>query len=83
MNIKRIFIGLVVLVFALWVCISIMGKLFTTEVSKELEKYRSEIGKKIILEKDTLTIVNYSSIMETFTLPNGKEVNASMVFNKK
>jgi len=37
---------------------------------------------RTIFEKDTLTIIDYSSIMETFTLANGKEVNASIVFNK-
>ena len=55
----------------------------TSEIEKEKNKYKVKIGQKFILEKDTLTIVDYSSIMETFTLSNGKEVNASLIFNSK
>ena len=53
-----------------------------SEIDKEKNKYKVKIGQKFILEKDTLTIIDYSSIMETFTLSNGKEVNTSIVFNK-
>ncbi len=51
------------------------------QVKNEKAKYEAKVGQKFILEKDTLTIINYSSIMETFTLSNGKEISASIVFN--
>jgi len=51
-------------------------------VAKEQNKYKAEIGKKLILEKDTLTIINFSSDMKNFTLSNGTIVNASLVFSK-
>lgn len=53
----------------------------TKVISTEQDKYKVKIGQKFILEKDTLTIVDYSLIMETFKLSNGKEVNASLIFN--
>ena len=54
----------------------------TSEIGKEQNKYKVKIGQKVFLEKDTLTIIDYSSIMENFTLSNGKTVNASFVFSK-
>ena len=63
-------------------CVHLLTTSITSEIDKEKNKYKVKIGQKVILEKDTLAIIDYSSIMETFTLSNGKEVNASIVFNK-
>lgn len=54
----------------------------SSNIDKEQNMYKAKIGSQFILEKDTLTIVDYSSIMETFTLSNGKEVNALLVLKK-
>lgn len=74
---KKMIIGMIALFYVYLLTSSI-----TSEIEKEKNKYKVKIGQKVILEKDTLTIIDYSSIMETFTLSNGKEVNASIVFNK-
>lgn len=55
----------------------------TSEIKKERNKYEVKIGTKYVLEKDTLTVVDYSSIFETFTLSNGKTVNASLILKQK
>lgn len=62
-------------------CIHFLTLSITKVISTEQDKYKVKIGQKFILEKDTLTIVDYSSIMETFKLSNGKEVNASLIFS--
>ena len=54
----------------------------SSEIKKERNKYEVKIGTKYILEKDTLTVVDYSSILETFTLSNGKTVNASLILKQ-
>ena len=58
----------------------------TTSVSSEIDevqnKYKQRIGTKYVLEKDTLTVVDYSSISQTFTLSNGKVVNASLILKQ-
>lgn len=54
-----------------------------SSAEKEQETYKAKIGKTIVLEKDTLTVIDYSMIMETFKLSNGQDVSASLVFNKK
>ena len=61
--------------------ITLLTNNITKQVSNEKAKYKAKVGQKFILEKDTLTIINYSSIMETFTLSNGKEISALIVFN--
>jgi hypothetical protein len=42
-------------------------------------KYKSEIGKKIVIDNDTVTIVNYSIITESFTLSNNKTIDCSFI----
>ena len=79
---KKTIIVLIALVIGFVLCAHWLTYLIASEVGKEKNKYKSRIGQKIVFEKDTLTIVDYSSIMETFTLSNGVNVNASMVFNK-
>ena len=73
---------MIALVPVIFICIHSLTNSITSEIDKEKNKYKVKIGQKFILEKDTLTIIDYSSIMETFTLSNGIEVNASIVYNK-
>jgi len=49
------------------------------QVKKEQKPYEDKIGSKVIIEKDTLTVTDYSSVMETFTLSNGTIVNKKLV----
>jgi hypothetical protein len=78
---KKMIIVTVCLVIVFVLCVHFLISSITTGISKEQDKYKVKIGQKFILEKDTLTIVDYSSIMETFKLSNGKEVSSSLIFN--
>ena len=79
---KKMIIRIIALVavFVFWV--RLLTTSITSEIDKVKNKYKVKIGQNIIIEKDTLTIIDYSAIMENFTLSNGKKVNASIVFNK-
>ena len=79
---KKMIIGIIALATLFVFCVLLLTTSITSEIDKEKSKYKTKIGQKLVLEKDTLTIVDYSSVMETFTLSNGKEVNSSIVFNK-
>ena len=47
---------------------------------KELEEtYKVNLGKKILIDKDSLTIIDYSTFNESYTLSNGKSINKSLV----
>lgn len=53
------------------------------DVSKEIEntenKYKKHIGKKHVIDKDTLIIVDYSILNESFTLSDGRKVSYVLI----
>lgn len=86
---KVIKIGIVVfvLVFILFAMLSIRA---LDEGKKEFNKagstFQEKLGQKFVLDNDTLTIVDYSLLMGTFTLSDGKQISSELVFkqdNKK
>jgi len=46
-------------------------------------RYKKELGNQFILEKDTSTIVDYDCFGNTFTLNNGKVINAELIFKNE
>jgi len=67
-----VFIGL----FLTWIwAVSSLLK----SLNEETQKYKDKIGEVYVLEDDTLTIVDYSSFNETYTLSNGIVINKSLV----
>lgn len=52
------------------------------ENEKSKKEISSMLGKRIVLAKDTLTIIDYSRINETYTLSDGKEYAIDFVKNK-
>lgn len=40
-------------------------------------KFNQNIGKKVVVEKDTLTILDGSMIFQTYTLSNGVKINSN------
>ena len=53
------------------------------ELNKSEDKMKANLGKKIILEKDTLSIVDYSMFNNNYTLSNGKTISSHIVENFK
>jgi hypothetical protein len=52
--------------------------------SQELRnQYIVNLGKTFVFENDTLIIVNYSILTETFVLSNGMEVNSKIILNNR
>lgn len=43
------------------------------------ETYENMVGKKILLDKDSITIIDYSILHETYTLSNGKTVSVKLI----
>jgi uncharacterized protein YxeA len=75
---KKIIIYIIATVVLYYLSVSYL----TSKIEKEQNKYKVKIGTKYVLEKDTLTVVDYSSILETFTLSNEKTVNASLILQQ-
>lgn len=76
--------NIIILAISIAVSFSVTAFLLVNSIVKDIEKkqnkYKSEIGKKIVIENDTVTIVNYSIIMESFTLSNDQTVDCNFVF---
>jgi len=79
---KQIIIGASVMALLVLSLIFTFRFLFNG-IDEEKDKYKSKIGDTYVLDGDTTTVVDYSTIMETFTLSNGKKINSSLLFNKK
>jgi len=67
------------LIMFLFLCYSVY--MLDRNITKGKEKYRNEIGKTIIVGKDTLKILDYSTFQENFTLSNGATVSYEFVKN--
>lgn len=50
------------------------------EYEKAKAKYEGVIGTKLLIDGDTLTIIDYIPCSETFVLDNGNRLNANLWF---
>lgn len=73
----------IILFIIFFISISMFISWNANNIKNMVKKYDAQIGKKFILENDTLIIINYSLIEDNFTLSNGKIINSLLVFNKK
>lgn len=83
---KKVFILAIVML----VCITILSYIVvdaTKETYKELRSndnnIKSNIGKTIIINKDTLIITDYSMLNSNYTLSNGTKVSFEYINNLK
>ncbi len=84
---KKYAIRVFLLITILSIVISIAFVQVINDISSNVEihdsKFKDKVGRKIIIEKDTLLIVDYSIIKDVFILSNGIEVSSELVFNQK
>lgn len=78
-TIHKMIIGAVVLFIALFFLLNSLLQEINSAIEMEKEKYEKHVGEKHIIDKDTLTIIDYSTVRQTFTLSNGKEVSYKLI----
>lgn len=49
----------------------------------ELNNYKSRLGTIVVINKDTLVIIDYSQINESFTLSNGIKISRHLLSTKQ
>lgn len=80
---KKLFIGF--FVFSLlaaviyYGAIVLIGGMVIDAVDDEADSYKAHIGEVYVLDGDSLKIIDYSMINETYTLSNGVEVNKALI----
>lgn len=72
--------------FIFWICIILIiayncssDKGPIGEYQRQTDIMKSYVGEKIVIDKDTLTITDYSVFKDTYTLSNGVSINKEMV----
>jgi len=75
---KVIVIGIIFLLLFVFGLNLFLTKL-TNKVDNSLKVMKAEIGQKVLLGKDTLTVVDYSLVKDNYKLSNGAEVNSSLI----
>jgi hypothetical protein len=43
------------------------------------DEFKKSIGKEIVLGKDTLIVIDYSALTNTYTLSNGYKINKALL----
>lgn len=87
---EKIFYTVLMFVLALFIVVIGIGLFnnqtpFVKEIETDELKFSRQIGKTIVIQKDTLTVVNYIFLDRRyqFILSNGLRVNESLIINKK
>ena len=76
---KKMAIAFISLVIILAILVSSITSKVSSSIKKAEEKYEKHIGKEYILDKDTLTIIDYSILDETLILSNGTSINYKLI----
>lgn len=76
---KHVFLILIGTIL-LMICTVITASFFIDrEINNVKSKIEINLGKKVVMENDTLLIINYSLYESTYTLSNGKIVSIELV----
>jgi uncharacterized membrane protein len=76
-KIKFVATALIIIVLAAIV----VNRLFSEGKAMD-NQVKSFVGKKVVIEKDTMTVINYSILKSTYTLSNGVEYDMDFVKSK-
>jgi len=72
---KKIILITLVTILLMVICVTH----FTNLLKSEVGKIESKVGTKLILEKDTVMIIDYSFLKNNYTLSNGREISFELV----
>ncbi len=67
---------LTVLIYGFWFLV--INKTINM-ISDNKTQIESKLGKKILFDKDSVVIIDYSQFDETYTLSNGRKVNIKLI----
>lgn len=74
--VRKLFFGVLVVMILMMCGAVLIFYGLTSVVSKSENKMKSFVGKKVVIEKDTLMIINYSLINNTYKLSDNSEVSS-------
>ena len=70
--------GTILFIIFIITAVTLMNKCENILIDEQT-KYKNEIGTEIVLEKDTLMIIDYSFVNSNFILSNGQTINIELI----
>lgn len=80
---KKMSVILMILVILLVFSLKYLAKNVGKNFQEEKNKVENKLGQRLVLERDTLTIIDYSLINQNYTLSNGKQISFELVDSLK
>lgn len=71
----------IIILGTIFYLISRKGADVTIKLENLEEEMSSNVGESLVIDGDTLTIVNYSIVSNSYTLSNGVEIDKSFLEN--
>lgn len=70
--------------FKLLLAITVIGGIFafvmaSRELNEQVNRFERHLAKPVVLEGDTLTVIDYSFLHETLTLSDGRVIHINLV----
>lgn len=72
---------LIVLTFILAYFVIDMIKVMLTDIDNVVERPKQYLNKKVIINHDTLLIIDYSVVKSTYKLSNGTDISKNIIDN--
>ena len=76
---KKIIIPVALCVSIIFIVTIILSENENDKVLEIENSYKINLGKKILIDKDSLTIVNYDRMNDSYILSDGKTINKLLV----
>ena len=70
---------LILITVGMIILLSVCWTLLMNILNSEVDKIKVKVGSKLILEKDTVMIIDYSLLKKNYMLSNGKEISFELV----
>ena len=72
---KKMAIGTGLLAVVFVVLVVWLSKTVGDQITNEVDKIETKVGQKLILQKDTLMIIDYSVFNSNYTLEDGRQIS--------
>lgn len=72
-------LSFVLCIMSIVFCVHYLSDKIVEGFNTEASEYEEHIGETCTINKDTLIIVDYSLLKESFTLSDGREVNRKLI----
>ena len=78
-NLDKTSLWLIIVSIIVIIALSIQLSINTSKLDTEINKVKEKVGKRIVIQKDTLMIIDYSILNNNYTLEDGRKVSFDLL----